>query len=80
MSEHAFKCPLPACTHELSQTKFASRVSQVVDVMHFLFFFVSYTYCCITAQISIFKARDDLDPLWWSYDTSDAIFFCNIPL
>jgi len=44
--------------------------------------FVSYTQCCITPQISKFKAHDDPGPLWWSYDTSDAFSLvmphCNI--
>jgi len=31
-------------------------------------------------HISKFQAHDDPGPLWWSYDTSDAIFFGNIPL
>jgi len=41
---------------------------------------VSCTHCCITPQISNFKAYDDHGPLWWSYDTFDAIFFGNRPL
>ena len=41
--------------------------------------FVSYTHCCMTPLISKFKAQayDDPGQLWWSYDTSDAIFFGN---
>jgi len=42
--------------------------------------FVSHTLCCITPQISKYKAHDDPGPLWWSYDTSDAIFLGDMPL
>jgi len=42
--------------------------------------FDSYTLCSITPQISKYKAHDEAGPLWWRYDTSDAIIFGNIPL
>jgi len=42
--------------------------------------FVSCMLYCITPKISKCKAHDDPGPLWWSYDTSDAIFFGDIPL
>jgi len=65
------------------QTKFASSVSAVDDVMNLCFIHtLLYTHCCITPWISKFKVRDDPGPLWWSCDTSAAIIFvishCNV--
>jgi len=51
-------------------------LSQVVDVMN-LYFMHDLLY---NTYISKFQAHDDPGPLWWSSDTSDAIFFGNIPL
>jgi len=42
--------------------------------------FVSYLHCCMTPQISKYKAHDNPRPLWLSYDTFDAIFFHNVAL
>ena len=49
---------------------------QVVDVMN-LCFMHALLY---NTHISKFQAHDDPGPLWWSYDTCDAIFFGNSPL
>ena len=40
----------------------------------------SCVLCYITPHISKFQAHDDPGPLWWECDTSDAIFFGNLPL
>jgi len=65
-----------------SQTKLASTIFRRSLISWIV---VSCTHCCITPQISTFKARDDPGPVRWSYDTSNAIFqfsliilHCNI--
>jgi len=45
--------------------------------------FVSYTLCCLTPQISKYKAHDDPGSRWWSYEIhlmqfSLVISHCNI--
>ena len=47
---------------------------QVVDVMNLCFIHA------LQYNTPKRKAYDDPGPLWWSYDTSDAIFFGDIPL
>ena len=81
------KCPPPACTYDrrwsrhwsIAASMMSWSKSNQVCIKRFrrssrLWIFVSYTDCCRTLQISTFKAHDDHDPLWWSYDASDAIF------
>jgi len=61
-----------------SESKFANFASSIFTGRQYhesLF----HTHCRITPQISKFNAHYDPGPLW-RYETSDAIFFGNIPL
>jgi len=87
------KCPPSSCTHDLRWShhwSIAASIivlvkvkpslhgvfSQVFDVM-ILSFIHALLYNTPNKK---FKAHDDPGPLWWSYDTSDAIFFGILPL
>ena len=58
------------------KTSFHQAFLQVVDVINLCFMYA----LLYNSHISKFQAHDDPGPLWWSYDTSDAVFFGNIPL
>jgi len=90
-SNQVFKVSTPAGTHDLiwyatgsiAASMMSRSKSNQVCIKCFCrssmsWIFVSYRYCCITPQISKFQAHDDPGRLWWSYDTSHAIFFGNI--
>jgi len=92
INEHSFKRTCSKCHHQhvhrlslhWSVTALIMSELKVTPSLHqALLQDVAITnHCCISPQINRFKAHNDSGPLWWSYDTFDAISLvishCNI--